>query len=96
MAVSVKLIQCVIPDNWPPTDWEPHVLDFLLTQFSEHPEQLGWCATLPLFRPDGEPFFDRHARRVHTSHPTVGVRNSGIRFWRNMRVKALRLKVPER
>src|ERR1700722_17358179 len=37
-----ELIQCVIPSNWPHKDWEPHVFDFLLTQFAEHPEQLGW------------------------------------------------------
>jgi ribosomal-protein-alanine N-acetyltransferase len=48
-----ELIQCVIPANWPPTDWEPHVLDFLLTQFSEHPEQLGWGRYVGLVRPDG-------------------------------------------
>jgi ribosomal-protein-alanine N-acetyltransferase len=37
-----ELVQCVIPANWPPTDWEPHVFDFLLTQLAEHPDQLGW------------------------------------------------------
>ena len=48
-----ELIQCVIPGNWPPTDWEPHVLDFLLTQFAEHPEQLGWCRYVSLAHPNG-------------------------------------------
>ena len=48
-----ELIQCVIPGNWPPVDWEPHVLDFLLTQFAEHPEQLGWCRYVSFVRPDG-------------------------------------------
>jgi ribosomal-protein-alanine N-acetyltransferase len=48
-----ELIQCVIPANWPPTDWEPHVLEFLLKQFAEHPEQLGWCRYVSLVRPDG-------------------------------------------
>ena len=47
------LIQCVIPANWPPVDWEPHVLDFLLMQFAEHPEQLGWCRYVSFVRPDG-------------------------------------------
>jgi RimJ/RimL family protein N-acetyltransferase len=37
-----ELIQCVIPPNWPLTQWEPHVFDFLLRQLAEHPEQLGW------------------------------------------------------
>jgi ribosomal-protein-alanine N-acetyltransferase len=36
-----ELIQCIVPANWPLKDWEPHVFDFLLTQFAEHPEQLG-------------------------------------------------------
>jgi RimJ/RimL family protein N-acetyltransferase len=48
-----KLIQCVIPANWPPTDWEPHVLDFLLAQFAENPDQLGWCRYVSFVRPDG-------------------------------------------
>ncbi|MDP9008478.1 MAG: GNAT family N-acetyltransferase [Pseudomonadota bacterium] len=47
------LIQCVIPANWPPTDWEPHVLDFLLMQFAEHPEQLGWSRYVSVVPPDG-------------------------------------------
>jgi ribosomal-protein-alanine N-acetyltransferase len=46
-------IQCVIPANWPPADWEPHVLDFLLAQFAEHPEQLGWCRYVGYVHPDG-------------------------------------------
>jgi [ribosomal protein S5]-alanine N-acetyltransferase len=46
-------IQCVIPANWPPKDWEPHVLDFLLTQFAEHPKQLGWCRYVSFIPPDG-------------------------------------------
>jgi [ribosomal protein S5]-alanine N-acetyltransferase len=46
-------IQCVIPTNWPPVDWEPHVLDFLLAQFAEHPEQLGWCRYVGYVNPDG-------------------------------------------
>jgi ribosomal-protein-alanine N-acetyltransferase len=48
-----ELIQSVIPANWPPTDWEPHVLDFLLAQFAENPDQLGWCRYVSFVRPDG-------------------------------------------
>jgi ribosomal-protein-alanine N-acetyltransferase len=48
-----ELIRCVIPANWPPTDWEPHVLDFLLAQFAENPDQLGWCRYVSFVRPDG-------------------------------------------
>src|SRR5471030_1237807 len=48
-----ELIQSVIPANWPPTDWEPHVLDFLLAQFAENLDQLGWCRYVSFVRPDG-------------------------------------------
>jgi ribosomal-protein-alanine N-acetyltransferase len=48
-----EIIQCVVPTNWPPTDWEPHVLDFLLAQFTENPDQLGWCRYVSFVRPDG-------------------------------------------
>jgi ribosomal-protein-alanine N-acetyltransferase len=48
-----ELIRCVIPTNWPHENWEPHVYDFLLTQFSEHPEQLGWHRYVSLVSPDG-------------------------------------------
>ncbi len=48
-----ELIQCVIPANWPLTDLEPHVFDFLLTQFAEHPEQLGWPRYISFVPPDG-------------------------------------------
>ena len=37
-----ELIECAIPANWPPTDWEPHVFDFFLALFDQHPDQIGW------------------------------------------------------
>jgi RimJ/RimL family protein N-acetyltransferase len=48
-----ELIQCVVPANWPLKDWEPHVFDFLLAQFAEHPEQLGWPRYVSFAAPDG-------------------------------------------
>jgi ribosomal-protein-alanine N-acetyltransferase len=48
-----ELIQSVIPTNWPPVDWEPHVFDFVLTQFGEHPEQLGWHRYVSFVPEDG-------------------------------------------
>lgn len=48
-----ELIQCAIPDNWPPVDWEPHVFDFILAQFNEHPEQIGWHRYVTLVPPNG-------------------------------------------
>src|SRR6266576_3832638 len=48
-----ELIQCVVPANWPLKDWEPHVFDFLLAQFAEHPEQLGWPRYVSFVPPCG-------------------------------------------
>jgi len=48
-----ELIQCAIPTNWPPIDWEPHVFDFILTQFNEHPEQVGWHRYVTFVPPNG-------------------------------------------
>jgi [ribosomal protein S5]-alanine N-acetyltransferase len=48
-----ELIQCVVPTNWPLKDWEPHVFDFLLAQFAEHPEQLGWPRYVSFVPPNG-------------------------------------------
>jgi [ribosomal protein S5]-alanine N-acetyltransferase len=48
-----ELIQAAVPANWPPVDWEPHVLDFILTQFREHPEQIGWHRYVIFRHPDG-------------------------------------------
>jgi RimJ/RimL family protein N-acetyltransferase len=34
-------------------NWEPHVLEFLLKQFEEHPEQVGWHRHVGLREADG-------------------------------------------
>ena len=49
-----ELIRCVVPTNWPPEHWEPHVFDFLLKQLAEHPEQLGWPRYVSLVAADGQ------------------------------------------
>jgi ribosomal-protein-alanine N-acetyltransferase len=49
-----ELIQCVIPSNWPHKDWEPHVFDYLLAHFAEHPEELGWARYLSFVPPGGQ------------------------------------------
>ena len=49
-----ELIRCVVPANWPPEHWEPHVFEFLLTQLAEHPEQLGWPRYVSLVASDGQ------------------------------------------
>ena len=35
-------INCAIHPEWPPVDWELHVLTLILEQFTNHPNQLGW------------------------------------------------------
>jgi ribosomal-protein-alanine N-acetyltransferase len=47
------LTQCVIPPGWPMTEWEPHVYKFLLDQFAEHPEQIGWHRYVSFVPPGG-------------------------------------------
>ncbi len=48
-----QIIRCIIPSNWPLTDWEPHVFDFFFRQFAEHPDQVGWPRYVALPNPDG-------------------------------------------
>jgi RimJ/RimL family protein N-acetyltransferase len=37
-----------IPGEWPPRDWDPHVLEFLLRQIAAQPETEGWTRYLAL------------------------------------------------
>ena len=37
-----------IPPEWPPQDWEPHVLEFVFRQLTEQPETLGWTRFVAL------------------------------------------------
>jgi ribosomal-protein-alanine N-acetyltransferase len=46
-------LQAAIPTNWPPVDWEPHVLVFILNQFQEYPDQIGWHRHVIFRHPDG-------------------------------------------
>jgi [ribosomal protein S5]-alanine N-acetyltransferase len=48
-----ELIGCTIPTNWPHVQWEPHVFDFLLKQFEQHPDQIGWGRYIAFPHPDG-------------------------------------------
>jgi ribosomal-protein-alanine N-acetyltransferase len=48
------LIRCSVPTNWPPVDWEPHVFDFVLAQFEQHPDQIGWHRYVAFLLPDGD------------------------------------------
>jgi ribosomal-protein-alanine N-acetyltransferase len=48
-----SLTGCSIPANWPPADWEPHVLAMLLAQYELYPQQVDWHRYVALLNPDG-------------------------------------------
>jgi len=48
-----ELLHASIPSNWPPVDWEPHVLAILLRQFELYPDQIGWHRHIVLPHEDG-------------------------------------------
>ena len=37
-----QLLDAQIPAEWPPTDWEPHVFEFIRKQYAQTPETVGW------------------------------------------------------
>jgi len=37
-----RLLGAKLTAEWPPLDWEPHVFAFILRQYADHPETLGW------------------------------------------------------
>jgi [ribosomal protein S5]-alanine N-acetyltransferase len=37
-----RLLQAVVPPEWPPEHWEPHVFPFFRSQFANHPHTIGW------------------------------------------------------
>ncbi len=37
-----RLVDAKITGEWPPSDWEPHVFDFILKQYANEPQTLGW------------------------------------------------------
>jgi [ribosomal protein S5]-alanine N-acetyltransferase len=41
-ATLSKLLRATVTDEWPPRDWEPHVLRFILKQYEEEPDTVGW------------------------------------------------------
>lgn len=67
-----EIIRCIVPLNWPLADWEPHVFDFLLKQFSEHPDQIGWPRYVALPNPDGtRTLIGTVGAFSKTEHPSV-------------------------
>ncbi len=47
-----EVLRAEVPAAWPPENWEPHVLDYLLGLIAESPETVGWCRYL--LRREGE------------------------------------------
>jgi RimJ/RimL family protein N-acetyltransferase len=43
-----SLVNAEIPAEWPPQDWEPHVLEFVLLQLTARPDTLGWTRFVAL------------------------------------------------
>ena len=37
-----ELLNARMTSEWPPTEWEPHVFRFILKQYEEYPETVGW------------------------------------------------------
>jgi ribosomal-protein-alanine N-acetyltransferase len=37
-----RLLGARVTQEWPPEHWEPHVYHFILKQYEEHPQTVGW------------------------------------------------------
>lgn len=42
------LLHAEVTSEWPPEEWEPHVLDFLLKQIADDPRTIGWTRFVTL------------------------------------------------
>ena len=51
MQIFESLVCAMVPEQWPPQDWEPHVLDFLLKQMADLPSSIGWARFVALRDP---------------------------------------------
>jgi RimJ/RimL family protein N-acetyltransferase len=41
-ALLGELLGAKVTAEWPPAEWEPHVFRYILKQYDEHPETVGW------------------------------------------------------
>jgi len=48
-----RLLGARVTAEWPATDWEPHVFEFILRQYAWHPETMGWHRYVVLCDPLG-------------------------------------------
>jgi len=37
-----RMVRAKVTAEWPPAEWEPHVYKFILKQYEELPETMGW------------------------------------------------------
>jgi RimJ/RimL family protein N-acetyltransferase len=37
-----RLLRARVTEEWPPEHWEPHVYHFILKQFADEPQTMGW------------------------------------------------------
>jgi ribosomal-protein-alanine N-acetyltransferase len=51
MQIFESLVCAMVPEQWRPQDWEPHVLDFLLKQIADFPWSIGWARFVALRDP---------------------------------------------
>lgn len=48
-----EIVGCTDPRKWPPENWEPHVLDWLLDHFERDAATIGWMRFVALREPEG-------------------------------------------
>jgi RimJ/RimL family protein N-acetyltransferase len=41
-ALLGELLGAKVTGEWPPAEWEPHVFRYILKQYEEYPETVGW------------------------------------------------------
>jgi RimJ/RimL family protein N-acetyltransferase len=41
-ALLGELLGATLTIEWPPSEWEPHVFRYILKQYDEYPETVGW------------------------------------------------------
>jgi [ribosomal protein S5]-alanine N-acetyltransferase len=48
-----SIVNALVPAEWPPKHWEPHVFELLLNRFAGDAEEVGWHRYIALRHADG-------------------------------------------
>jgi [ribosomal protein S5]-alanine N-acetyltransferase len=72
-----EILGCRVTAEWPPADWEPHVLEWLLKKFEEDPKSVGWGRYVLLREDEALPVL---IGTVGAFHPTEDPRSSEIGY----------------